>query len=477
MSVAGLSAALLLLFFAGWGITLLLVNRSRPLHLFEFFALAWFFGAGTISLLLWVGGIFASGIALQASVTGCALACGFLGLRRAAKFRLPWPDTFLEWLLAVILLIELTLMLLSSLGRPLGWDGSFNWELKARFAFLNHGVMPSAYYHSASQVSSHPEYPLFVPYTQLWLDLWMGEAHQFWEKIVFPIFNLAGTLLLAFFDARLSGRRWVGGLVACQLLTIPYLAGGVGGMLSGYLDFPLAALYLAAIGYLLLYQKTGDEASYRIYVAALCLLPWMKREGLVLWFIAVLCGSVVLIQQRARVARFAALLLPGLLIILLWQLFLKSAGTAPSHDFVPASLATLRTNLSHLVPIGRAVFAEFGEISRWSIFWFLVLVALATEFIRQRNTQCLLLGTALVTPIAVYSATYLLSAWPDYLNHLHASLPRLLLQVTPLGWLAIALALARPSAETELVPPQTARALANSKLRPAWRPPTAPVKH
>lgn len=145
--------------------------------------------------------------------------------------------------------------------------------MKARFAFLNQGVIPPAYYHSASQVSSHPEYPLYVPYTQLWFDLWMGEAHQFWEKIVFPIFNFTGALLLAFFGARLSGRRWVGGLVACLLLTVPYLAGGVGGMLSGYLDFPLATLYLAVIGFLLVYQKTGDEASYRFYIAVLCLLP------------------------------------------------------------------------------------------------------------------------------------------------------------------------------------------------------------
>ena len=173
MIVVGLSAALLLLSFAGWGMTLVLVNRSWPLHLFELFAGTWLFGTGTISLLLWIGGLFPAGIALQAIVTGCALACGFLGLRRAARFRLPWPGTFLEWPLAAILLLELTLMHFYSLGRPLGWDRSFNWELKARFAFLNHGVLPPAYYHSASQVSSHPEYPLFVPCTQLWLDLWM----------------------------------------------------------------------------------------------------------------------------------------------------------------------------------------------------------------------------------------------------------------------------------------------------------------
>ena len=106
--------------------------------------------------------------------------------------------------------------------------------------------------------------------------------------------------------------------------------------------------------------------------------------------------------------------------------------------------------------------AEFGAASRWSIFWFLVLAALATQLLRKENSQSLLLAIALVTPIAVYSATYLLSAWPDYLNHLHASLPRLLLQMTPLGWLAIALALAQPSAERELARPQMARALVNS---------------
>lgn len=69
---------------------------------------------------------------------------------------------------------------------------------------------------------------------------------------------------------------------------------------------------------------------------------------------------------------------------------------------------------------------------------------------------------ALVTPIAFYSASYLFSAWPDYLDHFHASPPRLLLQVTPLGWLAIALALAQTSAERESALPRMAQALVNS---------------
>lgn len=52
--------------------------------------------------------------------------------------------------------------------------------------------------------------------------------------------------------------------------------------------------------------------------------------------------------------------------------------------------------------------------------------------------MCSLGAVALVAPMIAYASSYLFSSWPDYRTHIAASLPRLLLQLLPLGWLIIA---------------------------------------
>lgn len=49
--------------------------------------------------------------------------------------------------------------------------------------------------------------------------------------------------------------------------------------------------------------------------------------------------------------------------------------------------------------------------------------------------------------VALHATTYLFSTWTDYTLHFQASFSRLLLQVTPVGWLAIALVRPWPKVE------------------------------
>jgi hypothetical protein len=440
-----LAVAYATFFMAGGGLTLLLMRGSRRHNMIELFALSTFFGFGLISLLLWIGGFFLSGIALQIFVTLGAVAQGFCGLRAAVRDRpsvaWPRPQTPVEYSLAAIILFILVGMLVISLGQPLGWDASFNWEIKARFAFLNHGVVPETYYTSASTANTHPEYPLFIPFTQLWLDLWLGTPHQFWAKTIFPLFNGAGMFLLALLGTRLSGHRSIGALVAILLFFAPYGAVGTGGVLSGYADLPLGLLYLVAIGYLILYHETGTRRYFFVYLAALALLPWLKREGAVLWVIAAICGGIVLLRQKAPAHEWVNLL-PALAIIVAWQLYLFFAGAAPSHDFGLSAASSVSDAFARIVPICMTVVRELLRKEHWSVLWIMVGLALFYQMVRARDLKLLLLATALILPLLLYSGTYVLSAWPDYLSHMHASLPRLVLQLTPIAWLVIASALA-----------------------------------
>jgi hypothetical protein len=111
------------------------------------------------------------------------------------------------------------------------------------------------------------------------------------------------------------------------------------------------------------------------------------------------------------------------------------------HDFVPVSLSALRANLDRVLPIFGATFAEMMEFNHWSICWPLAAVAFIYLLFYARESRLLVTFVVIIAPIVAYDSMYLFSASPDYRSHIASSLPRLLLQVMPATWLAVALAL------------------------------------
>ena len=446
MILLGLLAAVFTILAAGFGVALSVFARTGRLNLVECTCLGWLLGSGIVSLLLWVCGTFCSGLVLQTLVTIACLALGILGWRArqrvAAKFVLPLPANVTEWFLTGLVLVEIAILFFVSFKHTLGWDGLLNWEIKARYAFLNGGVIPESYYSNAGRAFSHPEYPLGIPFTELWLYLWMSEPHQFWVKIIFPLFYAACAPLLALLTARLSGKRWGGLLIASLLPFVPSISASPGGIVVGYVDVPISVFYLAALGYLLCWFKNDAPCSIVACAACAAFLPWIKSEGVILWFVLALLGLTLSLSKH-RVGPFLASIAPGLLIILGWRLYLKLVQIFPHSDFSHPTFSLLRENLSRLADIGGILLAELSETVHWSIFWFLAAVAVV-YLLTSRKLEKILLAVAVLLPIVLYSLTYLFSTWPSYTAHMTSSVPRLLLHVMPAGWLAIGLALTQP---------------------------------
>ena len=87
--------------------------------------------------------------------------------------------------------------------------------------------------------------------------------------------------------------------------------------------------------------------------------------------------------------------------------------------------------------------AEFCSLPTWSLFWFIVAVAFLYALPRMRDPGVVVLLVALVAPIVLYLSLYLFSSWPNYLDHVGLSISRLLMQVAPIGFLLIVLAISR----------------------------------
>lgn len=294
-----LIAAIFTIVSAGFGVTTLLVRRR--ITGWDCLALPWLLGTATVSLAIWIGGFLLRGIALQLIVTAFCIGLGAIGWRCWQKFPAPeqrrTADKIDKVCLALFAL-ELAAMFWFSFQHTLGWDGLTVWEMKARFAFLNGGVLPADYFSDVARRFGHPEYPLLRPLTEAWCYLWIGDADQFWIKLIFPIWYAATMSILFMAASEFSGKRWVGWIAILLFPLVPCVYSAPGGVQVGYADLPIAAIYIGAVFYLLRILRDNTRDAMSIFVALAATLPWMKREGTILWLAISLCGAVAIYRRR-----------------------------------------------------------------------------------------------------------------------------------------------------------------------------------
>jgi len=371
------------------------------------------------------------------------------------KFRKLTP---IEIALGAILAVQVLFVFYFSYVHTLGGDGVLNWEIKARYAFQNAGVLPVSYLQDQGRSFSHPEYPLAIPYAELWIYLWLGEANQFWAKTIFPLFFVAQIILIATVVLRMTGKTWLALGTSALLFFIPQASMDGGSMIVGYVDFPLSVFYFATIGFLICCCHEKDGNSFAIYASCLALLPWIKQEGAILWFIAALSGGLVIfVKKRPLVDLFA--LVPGLAVIIGWRSYLHANHAVGSPDFLKPTFAAVAGHISRVGAIASELGKEFIDTQRWSLLWCLTLVAAVIFLRRVRDLRAVVLIFAIVAPITVYSSAYILSAWPDYIAHIELSISRLLMHVAPVALLLISAVLPRFTAAESSIPPVNAATL------------------
>ncbi len=133
---------------------------------------------------------------------------------------------------------------------------------------------------------------------------------------------------------RLTNRSWPGLLTAALLFFIPCPhRESPAAPLEVMSMCPLSVLYLTTAAYLVVYSINHDAGAWRIYACSLALLPWVKREGAILWAVAALCGAVIICRER----RWFSLLwlTPGVLLMASWKIFLVAMKTADAREFTP----------------------------------------------------------------------------------------------------------------------------------------------
>ncbi len=442
MDLLLLTIAVLLLLLAGLGLSLLLLPK-RPTGAAELFALSFLLGSAIISLSSFLLGFLVSGLWLRGSVALLCVAIGLIGIwRRGLKLQSGNFDGSNKWLL-VLAVVQVAVVAWLNSVRVLGWDGLFNFEIKARLAFLNGGVLPLELLSDPSRSWTLQSYPLLLPLTESWLYGWLGRADQHWVKFLFLLFFASALCLFSVANQIFILRSWQKFIPLLLVFTVPSLLIGDGSASSGYADFPLAVFYLASVIYLAEFWRSNDPSALCLSGAIAAAGCWLKQEGAVLWFCVIALAAIrfTLAQSGRRDwKQLVKAAFPGLLIIVGWQIFARLISLPGINQFSPLRFATLRSNLWRAPIIAESVLIELANWRHWGAIWLITLAAIVWLFWRGNESE-VLLPFAVLLPLTFYSGIYVFSLWTSFITHLESSFPRLLIQISLVTILTVRFAL------------------------------------
>lgn len=428
------SIALLLLISAGCGIFFLITPCNRLVSNIELLSLAILYGITFVTLCFFACGWLTSGWPLRLTVSILCLIVVGAGLYRKKDTNIHiihnYPRSIGSYIIIVLLIIQLGIIAWVSLRTPLGWDGLFNWEIKARIAFENNGSIPPSYFSAQSLWWSHRGYPLLVPLLEAWFYSWLGVPHQGVSKIVQLLFYIAAIGLLAAGDGKIRK------IPAVLLFFVPLTWFGDGSITTGYADFPLAVYYLASVVYLAEYWELSKPSVLKLFAISSMSLLWIKQEGLVLWLI--LCGLVIIrtiwlseAKQRKLISIFIVIF-PGATLLIFWTLLMQVFGVQTRHEYLPLTLGTLITNLGRLPSIFSSFLNELITWKHWGLLW--VMLVVSTYFLRYNTLKhrYIIYLCTIILPIPAYLSAYLFlsTANASIEALLSASLSRNLLHVS-----------------------------------------------
>jgi hypothetical protein len=343
-----------------------------------------------------------------------------------------------------LIAVECAALFVAGLRTPLGFDGVFNFEMKASLMFFNPAhSLPVEYIGDSSRNWSHPQYPLMVPFGELWIYSWLGRVDHAAAKVLFPLFYFSLVALVCGAVRRVAGLRPALATGAILGLMPPLTL--IPGAASGYADVPLAAAMAGAVSFTWLALRTGARDAALLAGIMSAIAAWTKSEGIVL---AGAVGLLALIFRYVSVraagcslsvAAASAPLVVPVVALAPWLALQRSYGI-PAADFLPLTIANAVDNLHRVPIISELVVRELVRPGHWGFLWpaWCIAVLLVITHRHRLPSDLFLIG-AVAIPLVLYAVPFMFSSWTDVDQHVRSALPRLLVPLAPIAlWLTTA---------------------------------------
>jgi len=434
--------------FAGLNI-ILMSGRDHPFYLAETIGLSYLVGVsacGAVLFLFWW-----AGMPFKTVYVLCPFLILFvLNIKKNLSFarhifsKIRWYRAFgaAEKISLALLIIVCVYILVKAMSQPVcAYDSVAIWSLKAKILFLTHPA-PEGFY-SLCQNSfhgAHADYPLAVPFNQLWFHVFNGKYDDYLIKAAFWLEFAA--FLTVFFSVinRLTGSRRSALIFTFMLASIKQFNDQA---VIGTADTFLGAAVFLAFVYLYGWVKEKN-AAYLFMSLVFCLIAfWTKNEGTAVLAIYILVLAAYTIRRRENKENRAKALL---VIILLLSVLAAWYGYKSAHAIDNDVLT--RSNMEKIDLIGMVkrvpyIINEYQRqifgFKKWNIVWVLFIMAAVylckMKLIRRYAVILFPIAGLLIFYTGIYLVTHQDISW-----HLKSTGSRIFLHFLPLGVLVIAFA-------------------------------------
>jgi len=379
--------ALAVYIFIGWNILYLISSRRNGMAFFEGLCLAYGLGVGFISLEMLLFYFFS----LKFSIANILLPwIALLVASLAAYMRHPRhvPDIglderkgpiILKTLLIFGILFEAAYAIFRALIRPIeAYDAIAIYAIKSKIFFLAKSINAD-FLSTTFKLFPHPDYPLNIPFSEVFVYLSLGNLNDQLVKIIFPLFFI-GLLAIFYFEIRRFASRAYALLFTFLLATIPQFNAYAA---NAYVDLPLAYYYFASAVFLFKWIENKEKTHLLLVSACMSgLAGFTKNEGMMYCAINSLVLFIALIGdgERMKMKRiFNFIAYTGVMcIILLPWLWIKNTCSLTNDEIVLANinLSYLMKQLHRIGPILYEYQKQFFGPKKWNIMWPLALLVI-----------------------------------------------------------------------------------------------------
>lgn len=346
-----------------------------------------------------------------------------------------------EWIVFGVLIFQLIVLVFrfSLYPQQLGWDGVAIWFYKAKVFFIEGKVHLSFLTNNSlkldqkgvSEAYFHPDYPLLVPLVTSWVFLMVGKVNIFYGKTLWLLFFGSLVVLFAWVVKNLINQK-VSLFFTFLLLTPAVLFDHLGRKYAGYADLPLAAYFMGAVSFWMMWLKTKERKFAVIAFILASFAALTKNEGVAFLVGMTLLSFFLAIGHRKKLPALA--MTTPFVLLSPWFWFKFQHGIT-SYLFING----VNFHLERAVRVLTGFLKEMLNVAHFNILWLVVIFSVLVFYLyrwHDRLTRPLL--ALILWQIASYFFIFLITPL-EVEKHLASSLDRLLFQIMPLALLLVAI--------------------------------------
>jgi len=341
-------------------------------------------------------------------------------------------ELFLYFPVIIVLLISFSIVFANIFFTPL-WDiDSFAlWGFKSKVIYLS-GLNKDSYFHLVEYGFSHLDYPLLVPFVNAGIYISAGNLSQNLGKLLYlPLFLSFFVILYCSAKKKLNS-LFAFALSAILCSTAPFIQWAS----AGTADIYLATFLLLSFYYALNFMETSSLCYLIGFSFANLFIAFTKNEGLIIALINFIILFIFESVRGRNLGRLSRIIMAGIVVFLLILPWLIWSMDIPKiHENYPAQIKNifLLDRWKRIPEIVSAFFTHISNLSRWGVFWLIVLIGVVFP---KRDLDYLFPLVIFFILALLYFIVFMISPWSvKYLNA--AALERLLIHLSIPGFFVV----------------------------------------